>query len=432
MLEAAHRAHGRLPWARLFDEAIRLAEDGFPVPPRMAAAIAEEAPRLASRPAGRTLFLHADGTPLAAGERFANPPLAATLRALASGGAAALSHGRLAAAIASAIASDPNPGLLSVADLAAYTPKRRAPLCAPYRAWTVCGMPPPSSGGATVLETLGLLAHFPLPALPHDAGVPGVDAAQLLIEAERLAWADRARDLADTDFVPVPLRGLLAPDYLAGRAALIDPAHAATDVRAGNPGWPAEDLAPAPPQPEHGTSQVSVVDDAGNAVSLTTTVEDDFGSRLVVDGFVLNNELTDFSFLPVRDGRPVANRVEPGKRPLSSMAPTLVFDRGGTLRFVLGSVGGTHIIPDVAQALVELLDWGMSPAVAAAAPHVAAPGPAVELEEGTPAALILLLEARGEQVRLTRSISGLAIIALTPEGLTGAADPRREGTALGD
>lgn len=175
-----------------------------------------------------------------------------------------------------------------------------------------------------------------------------------------------------------------------------------------------------------------MVDDAGNAVSLTTTVEDNFGSHLVVDGFVLNNELTDFSFLPIRDGRPVANRVEPGKRPLSSMAPTLVFDRAGNLRFVLGSVGGTHIIPDVAQALVELLDWGMSPADAAAAPHVASPGPVVELEEGTPAALALLLEARGDQVRHYRPISGLAIIELTPEGLTGAADPRREGTALGD
>ena len=298
MLEAVHRAAGRLPWERLFAPAIALAEAGFPVPARMAAAIAADAERLRSRGASRALFFHPDGTPLQAGETLVNHPLAETLRALAAGGADALHRGALAAAIATAVRTDANPGLLTADDLAAYTPKRREPLCSHYRAWLLCGMGPPSSGGSTVQQTLGLLAHFNLPALAHAGGVMGVDAAHLLVEAGRLAWADRALYLADSDFVPVPLGGLLVPDYLTARSQLIDPDHAMTGVRAGNPHWQAPVLAPAPAQPEHGTSQVSAVDDAGNAVSLTTTVQDAFGARLVVGGFVLNNELTDFSPLP--------------------------------------------------------------------------------------------------------------------------------------
>ncbi len=263
--------------------------------------------------------------------------------------------------------------------------------------------------------------------------MPGADAAHLLVEAERLAWADRALYLADSDFVHVPLRGLLAPDYLSVRAQLIDRDRAMDQVRAGNPDWQAPDLAPAPPQPEHGTSQISVVDDQGNAVTLTTTVQDMFGARLLVGGFLLNDELTDFSFAPSVAGRPVANRMAPGKRPRSSMAPTLVFDRAGRLRFVLGSVGGARIIGDVVQALVELLDWSVSPAQAAAAAHVSTLGETADLEAGTGAAgLAPGLEARGQKVRSYTSISGLGIIAVTPEGLTGGADPRREGVAVGD
>ncbi len=433
MLEAAHRAYGRLPWERLFADAIRLAERGVPVPPRLAAAIATDTPLLGSRPASRAFFYHRDGTPLPAGALLVNRPLAETLRALASGGADALHRGALAAAIATAVRTDANPGLLTADDLAAYTPKRRDPVCGPYRVWVVCGMGPPSSGGPTVLQTLGLLAHFEIGGLAHAAGVPGADAAHLLVEAGRLAWADRALYLADSDFVRVPLRGLLAPDYLTVRAQLIDRDRAMDLVRAGNPDWQAPDLAPAPPQPEHGTSQISVVDDQGNAVTLTTTVQDMFGARLLVGGFLLNDELTDFSFTPSVAGRPVANRVEPGKRPRSSMAPTLVFDRAGRLRFVLGSVGGARIIGDVVQALVELLDWGATPVQAAAAAHVSTLGETADLETGTGAAgLAPVLEARGQKVRSYTSISGLGIIAVTPEGLAGGVDPRREGVAVGD
>jgi len=433
MLEAAHRAYGRLPWERLFAAAIGLAERGFAVPPRLAAAIAADAERLGSRPAARAYFFRPDGTPLQAGETVVNGSFAEALRAIAAGGAVALHRGALAVAIATAVRTDANPGLLTADDLAAYVPKQREPVCGPYRAWRVCGMGPPSSGGPTVLETLGLLAHLDIAGLARDAGTPGVDAAHLLIEAERLARADRALYLADSDFVALPLPGLLAADYLTTRAQLIDRDRAMAGVRAGNPDWPAPELAPAPAQPEHGTSQISVVDDDGNAVSLTTTVEDVFGSRLLVNGFLLNNELTDFSFVPSVAGRAVANRVEPGKRPLSSMAPTLVFDRAGRLRFVLGSVGGARIIGDVTQALVELLDWGVDPAAAAAAPHVSSLDDSADLEAGTTAAALApALAARGQKVRSYTSISGLAIIALSPEELSGGADPRREGVAVGD
>lgn len=430
MLEAAHKAHGKLPWADLFVTAIKLSVQGFPVSPRLAAAIAGDTERLKRHPSTRGYFLAADGTPLPAGTVLPNPALAETFRAIAADGANALHRGAIAAEIAATVRADANAGLMTTDDLAAYQPKERPPVCGLYRAYRVCGMGPPSSGGVTVLQILGLLEHFNLPALDPI----GADAAMLIAEAARLAYADRARYLADTDITPAPVQGLIARDYLTTRAQLIDIDRANPTPRAGNPRWGTrQNLAPTPAQPENGTSHMSIVDSHGNAVSMTTTVEDTFGARLMVRGFILNNQLTDFSFRPEIDGRPVANRVEPGKRPRSSMAPTLVFGPDGKLIHVLGSPGGARIIGYVAKALVRMLDWQEDPQAALSAPNVLSLGNSVELEADTPAAeLALALEARGQKIIVRQLSSGLQAIAITPTGLIGAADPRREGVALGD
>ncbi|MCO6416434.1 gamma-glutamyltransferase [Siccirubricoccus sp. KC 17139] len=433
MLEALHQAQGRLPWAELFAPAIAAAEKGFEVSPRLAALIAQEAAHLQQDREARALFLP-DGKPLAAGATLRNPAYAATLRAIAEQGAEALHRGPIAAEIAAAIRAHPNPGLMTTDDLAGYAPKRREALCGPYRGVTVCGFPPPSSGGATVLQILGILSHQNL----ADLDPRGLDAAHLLGEAGRIAFADRNRYLADADQVPVPLRGLLDPTYLLIRAQLLDRDRALAEPRAGNPPWQAgPPPASQPPQPESGTSHVSIVDAAGDVLALTTTVEDLFGARLMVRGFFLNNELTDFSFLPEVNGRPVANRVGPGKRPRSSMSPTIVFGADGQPMLVLGSAGGSRIIGHVAQTLVAVLDWGMEPQAAVSLPRVGALNAGLELEAGTAAAgLAPALEARGFPVELRTMTSGLHVIRILrgPEGvrLQGGADPRREGVALAD
>lgn len=430
MLEAVHRRHGRLPWGDLFAPAVALAEEGFPVSPRLAAAIAADRERLARDPAARAYFFLPDGSPLPAGHRLRNPAYAETLRAIARDGAAALREGPIADAILAAVrGASWNPGLLSLDDLRTYAPREREPVCILYRVWRVCGMGPPSSGGVAVGQILGLLAHTHLGTLNPR----GADAAHWLIEAGRLAFADRNLFLADSDFVRVPVRGLLDPAYLTVRAQAIDPARAAETVRPGNPPWREGGLAPDDTAREFGTSHLAIVDASGNAVAMTTTIEDAFGARVMAAGFLLNNQLTDFSFRPEIDGRPVANRVEGGKRPRSSMAPTMVFDPQGELRVVLGSPGGARIIGYVAQTLVAILDWAMDSQAAIDLPRIVTVGQGAELEAGTEAErLAPLLEARGHRVTVRALASGLQAIVISARGLEGGADRRREGVALGD
>ncbi|PKP84468.1 MAG: gamma-glutamyltransferase [Alphaproteobacteria bacterium HGW-Alphaproteobacteria-2] len=429
LMAEAHGRWGRLPWAEVLAPAIRLAEEGFAVSPRLAGLVAGDAARLARFPATAAYFLP-EGRPLRAGDRLTNPAYAATLRALAEGGAAAFYRGPVAEAIVAAVQGAPgNPGAMTLADLAAYRVKERAPVCTPYREAEVCGMGPPSSGGVGVAQILGLLARHDLARLAPDSP----EALRLVGDATRLAFADRGRYLADADFVPVPVKGLLAADYLAARGRLLDRADALPEVA---PGAPAFDHAllwgDAPARERPGTSHVTIVDAEGNVAAMTASIENAFGARLMAAGFLLNNQLTDFDFESHAGGRPLANAPAPGKRPRSSMAPTIVY-RDGAPAFALGSPGGSRIIPYVARAVVALLDWGLDPQEAAALPHALNRFGAYDLERGTSAeAFVPTLTALGYETQVADMISGLAIVAITPEGLLGGADPRREGVALGD
>lgn len=423
MLEAAHKTHGRLPWAGLFTRAIALAEEGFPVSPRLHALIAGDAP-LKAQGATRSYFFTAEGEPLPVGHTLRNPALARVLRAVAEDGADALHHGPVAQAIVNTVRA--NGGDMTLADLARYKAVRRDPVCAPYRAWAVCGMGPPSSGGIAVGQMMGMLERFDLPALPPD----GPQVAHLLAEAGRMAFADRDAYVADADVVDVPVAGLLDPGYLLARSLMIDPAKAMDDAVPGTPPGTVR-AAESASWELPSTSQVSIVDAWGDAVSMTTSVENVFGSRLMVEGFLLNNQLTDFSFRPEADGRAVANRVEAGKRPRSSMSPTLVLGADGHLAAVTGSPGGARIIGYVARSLVAMLDHGLDPQAAVSLPHALnRDRPQTEVETQT---LGAALEGYGHAVTVTDMTSGLAAIAVRRDGaLVGGADPRREGVALGE
>lgn len=447
MLEMAHREHGKLAWASLFEPAIKLAEEGFTVSPRLHKLLQDE--RFLKLDAqAANYFYDAEGKPHPVGHLLKNPQLAATLRLLAKDGARAMYEGKLAQnMVAKVTGHSRNPGKLSLADIAGYQAKKRTAICSDYRQYRVCGMPPPSSGGAAVAQILGMLEHTQIAQERPQQGRPTTQALHLISEAERLAYADRDFYAGDSDFVPLPGRGLSAlidPAYLAARAALIQPQSIGTAKPGQPPFVPTEpelklswgqDQSPELPS----TSHFSVVDAEGHAVAMTTTIEDGFGSRLMVDGYLLNNQLTDFSFLPQDENGPIANRVQAGKRPRSSMSPTLVFDKNSKkFQLAVGSPGGPAIIMFVSKVLVGVLAWDMSMQDAISMPNFGSRnGPVTLLESGafTPAQ-VSALQAKGHQVQQYNLTSGLhGIMRATRNGETvyiGGADPRREGVALGD
>lgn len=429
MLEAAHKAHGKLPWSTLFGPAIKLAETGFAVSPRLNKLLNDLGAQNFEATA-RAYFFEDDGKARAVGHVLKNPTFAATLKTIAAGGADALHKGPIAAAIVAAVRNAPNhKGDLTLDDLAGYVPKVRAPLCTPYRAYRVCGMGPPSSGGIAIAQMLKLIEPYSLGRRPLNP-----EALHLLSEAQKLAYADRDRFVADPDQVNVPA-GLTDPRYLEARRIWIDRDKAKPKAEPGDPPGQGEKRAGIDATTESvGTSHVSIVDARGNAVALTTTIENAFGARIMAAGFLLNNELTDFSFR-AKDaaGNPIANAVAPGKRPRSSMAPTIILDRAGKVKAVLGSPGGSRIILYVAKAAVGIMDWGLDAQAAADLANVGSRNGPLELEAGMVDALtIASMTKRGHQVQPVEMTSGLHIIVRRVDGtLEGGADPRREGVAKG-
>lgn len=429
LMEAAHQRWGKLEWAPLFKDAIALAEGGFTVSPRLASLVAGDADRLGRFDATKAYFFPG-GEPIKAGDTLKNQDYAATLNSIADNGTKDFYDGLIATDIVDTVRGAPgNPGLLSATDLKIYDVKERKAVCADYRDHKVCGMGPPSSGALTVGQILGTLDAYDLAKL----GPKSAEAWRLIGDASRLAFADRGRYMADSDFVPMPTKGLVDPSYLKTRSDLLKGDDALPEVAPGTPPWDharlmADDESIELPS----TSHISIVDADGNALSMTTTIENGFGSRLFVRGFLLNNELTDFSFRTQKDGLPIANRLEPGKRPRSSMAPTIVM-KDGKPELVVGSPGGSRIIGYVAGAIIAHLDWDMNIQAALAYPHLINRFGTYDVEEDTPATeLAAPLEALGYKVNPRALTSGLHAIAITSDGLEGGADPRREGIALGN
>ena len=431
MLALAHKEHGRLPWSDLFLPAIHLAREGFAVSQRLHDAIAGEKD-WQQTPAAAAYFLDGKGVPWPVGHILKNPDLAATLAALADS-PDALYEGVIAEAIVAAVnGHTANPGAMVMADLMHYQAKKRAPVCGPFQVWRICGMPPPSSGPLTLLMILGLAERLEM----IDLDPASAAWAHLFAEASKVAFADRNRYMADPDFVPQPVSGLLDAGYLDGRAALISREHALGKVEAGEPPGKhgALQWAPDAGAMEAGTSHLSVLDRHGNVVSMTMTVEAGFGSHLMVRGFLLNNELTDFSFAKEKDGMPVANRVEPGKRPRSSMAPVIAYSGDGWPVLAAGSPGGSRIIAYTTGAVLRVLGHSQSPQAAVAAGHIInSNSGTTEMEQGTPAAALApALEALGHKVKVRDLTSGLHLIQIMDSGPVAGVDPRREGAALGD
>lgn len=426
LMEAAHKRWGQNSWNSLFSEAIDLADNGFAVSPRLAALVARDAERL-GRFSDTADYFFPNEQPLVEGHLLTNPAYADLMRRMAKDGAEVIYSGDIARAIIDTVrGAEKNPGVLSLTDLQIYKVKERPAVCVPFRGYQVCGMGPPSSGALTVGQILGLLNQFP----PGSSNDP--QTLRLIGDASRLAFADRGRYMADSDFVPMPTKGLLAQDYLGERAKLLNGPDALTEAVPGNPEYShaslwADDVSLELPS----TSHISIVDRFGNALSMTTTIENSFGSRLMTHGFLLNNELTDFSFSSHRNGVPIANRVEPGKRPRSSMSPTIIL-KDGRPTLVIGSPGGSRIIGYVAEAIVAHIDWGMNIQAAVSIPHAINRFGTYDLEKGTSLeGMVAPLEELGYKVSLRSLNSGLHAISIGENGLFGGADPRREGIAIG-
>ncbi|MEQ9488104.1 MAG: gamma-glutamyltransferase [Alphaproteobacteria bacterium] len=434
MLKLAHDRHGKLPWKTLFEPAIDLAQRGFPVSPRLNRLILD-APGLSDNPTARDYFFDSNGQPKPVGTVLRNPEFAKTLALIAEEGPVVFYEGEIARDIVNAVrGAAKNPGSMTRRDLALYTAKIRRNLCNPYRDYLVCGMPPPSSGGLTVLQTLGLLEtvdDF------DDLDPAGTAAIQRVAEASSLAFADRNRYIADPDFIDVPTQAMLNPAYLEARAEKMRLNTREKDSH--SPGSPADreaalELTDGIDVSFPSTTHLSVIDSDGNALSMTSSIENGFGSRLMVRGFLLNNQLTDFNAVSTdENGEAVANRVEGGKRPRSSMAPTLVFDEDRDLLLAVGSPGGSRIIGYVTQALINMLDWDMNPQEAVSFPHYLSRNYGVDLEQDTPLeALAPDLVKRGYEVRLRHMTSGLHAVMVDDDELEGGIDPRREGAAIGE
>ena len=425
----AHKTWGKLKWSALFQPAIRLAEGGYVVTPRLAGVIKQVSPLWDGFDATKAIYFQ-DGRPKQAGETIRNPALAKLLRSVAKKGPSAFYKGQNARAIVAAVSKAPkNAAPMTLKDIASYEAKDRPAVCATYRVYRLCGMGPPSSGATTVFQILGMLERFDLKALGPD----NPKSWHLIAEAMMLGYADREKYLGDPGFVSVPVQGLLDKSYIASRSALISETTSLPTYAAGTPPG-AEPRTAAISSEVAGTTHFVAVDKAGGIASMTSTVEGPFGSQLIANGYVLNNELTDFTFSPVKDGAPVANRPQAGKRPLSSMSPTIVYDQAGQPIFAVGAAGGKTIIMQVAKTLIAHLDWGMGVQEAIAAPNIYFGGDAIIVEANTPlAAKANELAAFGRMVVTNGRMSSKANAAeKTADGWVAAGDPRSEGVGISE